>query len=166
MIDADRLTALEILVSAVSGHRWRLDWTEHREPVIAVEFADGHAEQLRITREAAPAGTADVEFIANSRSDLERLVDCIRGRTRLTTDELDVIEQRADAASPGPWRVFLEAEGGIGGSNVITVSDGDDEPDLYIWRGEDLAPDAEFELIAAARNEIPELLDHVRKDHR
>lgn len=163
MIGAERLSALERLLSAVPGEHWRPDRNERDEPVIAVEFADGHVEQMRVTRETAPASSADVEFIAHCRGDLDRLVACISGRASLSDDEVEDIEKRALAASPGPWRVFLEAEGGVGGSNVITVSDRDDEPDLYLWRGKGLAPDPDFELVGAARNVIPELLDQVRK---
>jgi hypothetical protein len=53
--------------------------------------------------------------------------------------------------------VFLESDGGGSGSNVISVSDAE-EPDLYIWRGEQLASDADFEFVAAARQDIPQLL--------
>lgn len=98
--------------------------------------------------------------------DLGRLVDCLRGRLSLGGEELGLIERRAAGASPRPWRVFLESDGGIGGSDVIAVSDRADEPDLSIWRGADLAPDPDFELVGVARNEIPELLKHLRTGDR
>ena len=63
---------------------------------------------------------------------------------------LDEIEVRFGRASPPPWKVFLEEAGGIAGSNVIWVSDHDDEPDLCLWLNDQLAPGANFEFVAAA----------------
>ena len=37
------------------------------------------------------------------------------------------------------------------------------EPDLYIWLGELIAPDADFELVATARNGISKLVDRAKE---
>lgn len=166
VLDANRLRELESLLASASGDRWDLDEDENGLPGIRVHFADGHAEHLRATREDRPAGRHDVELIARGRQDLERLIRCLRGELSLPDGELGAIERRLAAASPDPWTALIEADGGLGGSNVITVSDRDDEPDLYLWRGEAPAPDADFRLAGALRNDLPRLLDAVRASRR
>ena len=72
------------------------------------------------------------------------------------------IERRAAAASPPPWKAFLASDGGVAGSSVIWVSDRDDEPDMYLWLDGAIAPDADFEFVAAVRQDVPRLLEAVR----
>lgn len=163
MTSTTRLAELEAIVQSASGVSWALETTSDGERVVRVRFADGSVETLRVTREREPAATPDVEFVASSRSDLGRLVACLRGEATLDAHELDEIERRCMRASAAPWRAFLEDGGAIGGSNVIWVSDDDLAPDLYIWHGTTLAPGADYELVAAARNEIPELSRWVRR---
>lgn len=104
--------------------------------------------------------TRDEEFVAHCRDDLGRLIACARGELELTAGELDEIEARCERAGPGPWVLWLESDGGLGGSNVIIVGPDDDQPDLELLDRE--ATDADWKLIAAARNEIPGLLKLVR----
>ena len=78
----------------------------------------------------------------------------------LSPVELAEIEARCRAASPAPWTAFIEADGGLGGCDVIRVSEQDNEPDLYLWFGLgllDLAPSANFRFVAAARQDILDL---------
>lgn len=97
---------------------------------------------------------------------MARLIDALSGGATLSSDVLEHMHARCSRASPGPWLVSLESDGGVGGCNVISVSYDDDEPDLYLWRGEeltahaaaDLAADADFEFVAAAREDIPRLI--------
>jgi hypothetical protein len=56
----------------------------------------------------------------------------------------------------------LERDGGHGGDDVIIVSDRDDEPDLYLWFGDTLAPSDDFELVGDARQDIPELIAAIK----
>jgi hypothetical protein len=165
VIDRDRLAKMQSLLSQAWGSSWTLSKTKTGEPVVAVDFSDGRTQTLRVTREDLPASARDIEFIANSRHDLERLIARIEGTADLTEAELAAIDARGRGASPAPWRLFLEPDDGIGGGNVIWVSDRDDEPDLYLWRETQPASDADFELVATARNEIGELVDAARHRH-
>ena len=38
----------------------------------------------------------------------------------------------------------------------------EEEQDLYLWRGDDCAPDPDWVFIAAAREDIPRLVEAVR----
>jgi hypothetical protein len=88
----------------------------------------------------------------------------------MTEDELALIERRCSEASPGPWRSWVEAEGGLGGCDFIQVTlDDDSEPDMYVYR--DAAPRpglvaasaADQDFIAAARQDVPRLVGEVRR---
>jgi hypothetical protein len=129
---------------------------------IAVTEPDGRVWRLRVTREREPAGPADVAFIGRARADVAALLAHLRGTGRLDPGELDRIARRVERASPAPWRAFLESDGGLGGCSVIVVSDSDGEPDLYLWRGDEPAADADFEFVATARQDIPRLLEAAR----
>ncbi len=82
--------------------------------------------------------------------------------------ELVAIERRLAAASPGPWRSFVEGRDHWGGDDFIQISDDDAEPDMYVRRhgpGPDLRPasTADQDFIAAARQDVPRLLAEVRR---
>jgi hypothetical protein len=134
-----------------------------KSPIVRVLLRDGGEAVMRVTRDRQPATLADVEFIAASRQDVVRLGEAIRGRRPIATDELDEIEQRVESTTPGPWRAFLESDGGSGGSNVIRVSDGDAEPDMYLWIGTRLAIGGDFEFVAKAHELIPQMIDFLRR---
>jgi len=157
------LDAIVARAAAASGTSWDLARTTDGEPSITVRFSDGRRESLRLTRDQQPASAADVEFVAHSRADVGRLSATLSGRDVLSEIELRAIEKRARQASPSPWRPFLETDGGTGGSSVIWVTDSDDEPDLYLWLGDSLAPPEDFEFVAAARADIPRLLAAVKR---
>lgn len=163
MIGASDLAKIEARAAAASGDRWRAGRAEDGSPVVSIEFMDGRHEVVRITREREPAGDGDVDFIAHARGDVMRLAASLRAGPALTEEELVEIEARYSRASRGPWKAFLESDGGTGGCDVIWVSDGDDEPDLYVWMGDELAPGADFEFIAAARQDVPILVAAARR---
>ncbi|MGW2964478.1 hypothetical protein ACWDGI_39320 [Streptomyces sp. NPDC001220] len=77
----------------------------------------------------------------------------------LTDDELDAIERRSEAASPGPWQSFIEGRDHLGGDNFIRVGGLDDnEDDMYVSRatpGQGLTPvgDHDLDFIAHARQD-------------
>ena len=153
------LPAIQRRLAAATGDRWELNPNTVGGPAVDVQFQGGGHEVLRVKRDQAPAGINDVEFVAHARRDLERLVEGEQNAAAaLTNVELAEIRARCVRASPVPWTAFLESDGGIGGCNVIRVSDGDHEPDLYLWLGDALAPDADFEFVSAARQDIPNLL--------
>lgn len=138
--------------------------------MLLVTFTDGHAEVFRVTREREAASREDVEFIGHARRDVLRLLAALDGESRLSRKDVDDIEDRYSRASAAPWQVFLESDGGIGGCSVIVISDDDDQPDLYLWRpGDqwrdiDIAPDSDFEFVAAARLDIPKLVAALRSE--
>jgi hypothetical protein len=85
----------------------------------------------------------------------------------LGDSELDAIEARCQAASPGPWRAFVEGRDHWGGDDFIRVSDLGEEPDMYVSRAAEAglrpASPADLDFIAAARQDIPKLLAEVRR---
>jgi hypothetical protein len=152
------LQAVAARVVEATGDRWELGEDASGAAVVRVRWSDGREAELRVTRDASPAGRRDVEFIAHARRDLDVLVAAVRGDQVLYGAEADEISRRLAGASPGPWRAFVSGDGGLGGCDVVSVSDSDDEPDLYIWLADKLAPSADFKLVAAARQDIPNLL--------
>lgn len=88
----------------------------------------------------------------------------------LTDEELDAIEARCVAASPGPWKSFVEGRDHFGGDDFIRVGDDtQDESDMYVSRAEAeagairpaSAPDLDF--IACARQDVPTLVAEIRR---
>jgi hypothetical protein len=74
-----------------------------------------------------------------------------------------VIQQtrlRCEAATPGPWRSFVEGRDHTSGSNFIMTGEGS-------HRGNDIelsdATIADQDFIAHARQDIPRLLDEIRR---
>jgi len=91
----------------------------------------------------------------------ERILDSV-----LDDAELDAIEARCQAASPGPWKSFVEGRDHWSGDDFIRVGDDDDEPDMYVLRAtaEGLRPASvrDLDFIAAARQDSPRLLAEIR----
>lgn len=143
---------------------------------LAIEIADGsdgHAKvlarrgasvaELRVTRDGDPAGDGDVLFVGHVFSDIARLLEALEAGSHLSAEDVAAIGMRIAAASPGPWTAFVESDGGIGGSDVIRVSESDSEADMYLWMGSDLAPSAIFRFVAEARQDPPVLLAAARQ---
>ena len=80
----------------------------------------------------------------------------------MSAEDAAGIGMRIASASPGPWSAFIESDGGIGGSDVIRVSESDSEADMYLWIGRELAPSDVFRFVAAARQDLPALLAAIR----
>lgn len=119
---ASELAATEAVASAATGISWELGIDgESESRAIRIILSDGTDALMRVTRDRQSATPGDIEFIAASRKDLLILGDAIRGRRAIATDELDGIEKRIEQTSPGPWQAFLEADAGIGGTNVIRL---------------------------------------------
>jgi hypothetical protein len=80
-------------------------------------------------------------------------------RKPLTESELSAIERRVAATQPGPWKSFVEGRDHISGSSFIQTGQGES-------RGNDIeltgATPADQDFIAAARQDVPLLLDEVR----
>ena len=73
----------------------------------------------------------------------------------LTNAELDQIEARLRAAAPGPWKSFVEGRDHTSGSSFIATPGSDIE-----LAG---ATAADQDFIAHARQDLPRLLDEVRR---
>lgn len=114
--------------------------------------------ELRVTRDGDPANDGDVLFIAHAFSDIPRLLETLQSGSSLPAEDAAEIGLRLASASPGPWTAFIESDGGIGGSDVIRVSESDSEADMYLWLGADLAPSAIFRFVAEACQDGPALL--------
>jgi hypothetical protein len=161
VMSEDDLHTIEARAETASGERWLAGGDDDGATVVHVEHRDGSTSVMRLTRDLGPASEADVAFVAHSRDDIGRLVRAIRGQARLTAEDIRQIAARSDQASNGPWQAFLESDGGMPGSNMISIPGGDYEPDLYLWLDTRIAPDADFEFVAHARQDIPSLLKEV-----
>ncbi|WP_404867926.1 hypothetical protein ACI1MP_05895 [Kitasatospora griseola] len=96
----------------------------------------------------------------------------MRAEQLLSDRELAAIEQRAAAATPGPWVAWLESRQATGGCSFIRLdADPDEDDERYLTRvtggreirGIDARTDADIDFIAAARQDVPCLLDAVRR---
>lgn len=91
----------------------------------------------------------------------------------ITKAELDQIEARALAATAGPWESFVEGRDHFGGDNFIRIGGMDDTaPDMYVSlafpdhpSGVPAPPD-DLDFIASARQDIPRLIEEVRRLRR
>lgn len=85
----------------------------------------------------------------------------------LTDGELDAMQARVEAASPGPWTSYVEGRDHHAGDSVIRVSESDDEDDLYVLRADENglrpASAAHQDFIAHARQDVPRLISEVRR---
>jgi hypothetical protein len=127
------------------------------DAIEARALAAGPPEGLESRREPSVD-----DFLAHAKEDVLRLLEAIREARPLPAAELDTIAARAEAAGPQPFELFLYA--GRHDDNLIWVggSQHDEEPDLYLWRGDDLAPDPDWVFIAHAREDIPQLVAAAR----
>jgi hypothetical protein len=73
---------------------------------------------------------------------------------RLTEAELSRIQRTCEAATPGPWRAFIEGRDHVSGSSFIQTQGADIE-----LTG---ATDEDHDFIASARQDVPRLIDEVR----
>jgi hypothetical protein len=73
----------------------------------------------------------------------------------ITDERLADIESRAEAATPGPWKSYLEEREKMSGSDFIQTGG----EDIYLTG----ATAADQDFIAAAREDVPVLLAEVRR---
>ncbi len=73
----------------------------------------------------------------------------------MTEDELRMIEERCRRATGGPWKSYIERRDQISGSSFI-MTDGED---IYLSG----ATEADQDFIAGARQDIPALIDEIRR---
>ena len=81
----------------------------------------------------------------------------------LTKAELNEIQARCEAASPGPWKAFIEGRDHESGSSFIMTGEG-------ASRGKDIemsgATPADYDFIAHARQDVPQLLAEIARLQR
>ena len=100
-----------------------------------------------------------------------RTPDSLRDHRGVIPDaELDDIEGRAEAATPGPWTAFVEGRDHSGGDDFIrTGGDDDSSPDLYVSLafaprpGVTPARANDLDFIASARQDVPRLVAEIRR---
>ena len=80
--------------------------------------------------------------------------------TPLTTEEVAAIRARCAAATPGPWRAYIEGRDHTSGSSFIMTGEGEVRGDDIELSGTTLA-DQDF--IAHARQDIPRLLAEIQR---
>lgn len=81
--------------------------------------------------------------------------------TPMSEQELDRIEARARAATPGPWVSFVEGRDHTSGSSFIKTRSAAGARGADIELSGATAADQDF--IANARHDIPVLLDEIRR---
>jgi len=78
----------------------------------------------------------------------------------ISEEDLREIEKRCSNTQKGPWKAYIEGRDHTSGSNFIMTGDGED-------RGEDIemygATLADFDFIANAKQDIPKLLDEIKR---
>lgn len=73
----------------------------------------------------------------------------------LDKNELDEIRRRAEAASPGPWKAFIEGRDHLSGSSFIRVGERSARRADMELTG---ATAADYDFIAHARQDVPLLV--------
>lgn len=82
----------------------------------------------------------------------------------LTDDELDELERLSAANDPPPWKAWFEGRDHTSGDSFIQVGEGAERADdLYVSRENGPPRPVDLDLIAAARNALPRLLDEIRR---
>lgn len=75
----------------------------------------------------------------------------------LDESELEIMRERCNAASPGPWRSFIEGRDHTSGSDFIAVGAGKERKDIEL----NGATVYDQDFIASARTDIILLLDEI-----
>lgn len=78
----------------------------------------------------------------------------------ITDEELQAIQLRCDAATPGPWKSFIEGRDHQSGSNFIMTGEEDSRNEDIELTG---ASEADQDFIAHARQDIPRLLEEIKR---
>ncbi len=73
--------------------------------------------------------------------------------------ELSEMEARCLAATPGPWKSSVEGRDHVAGDTVILRWAGEGYDDLYLNGGSI----ADYDFVAAAREDLPRLIEEVRR---
>jgi hypothetical protein len=137
------------------GDWWSIETSPDGAVAIAMRTPNS-VTWLTVLHDGGPAPRADVEFLAASRADVDTVLRCLQNGVPINEDRLRKIRKRLEAATTGEWVYYLESDGGLGGSNVITMEGS--EADLYLLINGRLAPDAIWVFAALAHREISAML--------
>ena len=78
----------------------------------------------------------------------------------ITNDELHAMRVRCDAATPGPWKSYVEGRDHTSGSSFIMTGEGGSRgPDIELSGA--TSPDQDF--IAHARQDVPRLIAELER---
>jgi hypothetical protein len=81
----------------------------------------------------------------------------------LSADTLKDLEQLSERGDPPPWISRVEGRDHLSGDSFLQVgNDGDRREDIYVFREAGIAGHMELDLIAAARNYLPAMIDEIR----
>ena len=84
--------------------------------------------------------------------------------TEVSDALLDELEALCATASRRPWTSMIEGRDHYSGDSFITIgAPGEREADMYVFRDAALASAVDLDLIAAARNSLPDLIAEVRR---
>ncbi|HET7494169.1 MAG TPA: hypothetical protein VFJ80_01890 [Candidatus Limnocylindrales bacterium] len=82
----------------------------------------------------------------------------------LSDDVLDHLEALSSQGSPKPWRSMVEGRDHISGDSFIQIGEGAHRlDDMFVSRDRGPADHADLDLIAAARNYLPDLIAELRR---
>jgi len=85
----------------------------------------------------------------------------------LSEELLTELEELSRRGAPPPWRSMLESRDHTSGDSFIKIGvDRERGEDMYVFRDGGPAKAPELDLIAAARNYLPELSAEVRRLRR
>jgi len=79
---------------------------------------------------------------------------------KFTDERLNDIRSRCEAATEGPWKSYIEGRDHVAGDTFILTRIGSSDEGEFYLSG---ASDADHDFIAKARQDIPALLQEVRR---
>jgi hypothetical protein len=96
--------------------------------------------------------------------DDQESVDGMMTADSVTDAELDELRRLSERPAPAPWRAMIEGRDHTSGDSFIMIGAEDDrDEDMHVSRDSGPASSADLDLIAAARNYLPCLLDEITK---
>jgi hypothetical protein len=123
----------------------------------------GYAPDASASKESVHSFSTKSKSKSKSKFKSENTMTEYKGDIQLTEEELLQIEQRANLASLGPWKSWVEGRDFFGDSSIISKGVGDN-------RGVDIEPlgatAEDMDFIAAARQDIPRLIFEIRLRRR
>jgi hypothetical protein len=86
---------------------------------------------------------------------------------RLSDETLNALEEMSRRAAPPPWRSMVEGRDHTSGNSFIRIGVGEMRgEDMHVLRDGGPAQAPELDLIAAARNSLPDLIAEIRSRRR